>query len=46
MLRVFGDIHSGNCFKVKLLLEQLGAEYEWVTRHRDKSKSHRAVGQQ
>jgi glutathione S-transferase len=30
MLRVFGEINSGNCFKVKLLLEQLGAEYEWV----------------
>jgi glutathione S-transferase len=30
MLRVFGDIHSGNCFKVKLLLQQLGAEYEWL----------------
>lgn len=30
MLRVFGDIKSGNCFKIKLLLHQLGLEYEWV----------------
>jgi len=30
MLRVFGDIKSGNCFKAKLLLEQIGREYEWV----------------
>ncbi len=30
MLRVFGDIKSGNCFKIKLLLHQLGRDYEWV----------------
>jgi glutathione S-transferase len=30
MLRVLGDVKSGNCFKVKLILEQLGMEYEWV----------------
>jgi glutathione S-transferase len=30
MLRVYGDILSGNCYKVKLLLTQLGLEHEWV----------------
>jgi len=29
MFRVYGDMKSGNCFKVKLLLHQLGAPYEW-----------------
>ncbi|GAA5525015.1 hypothetical protein Maes01_01575 [Microbulbifer aestuariivivens] len=26
---VYGDIQSGNCFKVKLLLSLLGIEHEW-----------------
>jgi len=30
MLRLFGDVKSGNCFKVQLLLRQLGLQYEWV----------------
>ena len=30
MLRVYGDIVSGNCFKVRLLLELLHRPYEWV----------------
>jgi glutathione S-transferase len=30
MYRVYGDVYSGNCFKVKLVLEQLGIPYEWV----------------
>ncbi len=30
MLRVYGDILSGNCYKVKLLLTQLGLPYEWI----------------
>ena len=30
MFRVFGDVHSGNCYKVKLLLHQLHQPYEWV----------------
>jgi len=30
MLRVYGDIQSGNCYKVKLLLSQLGRPHEWV----------------
>ena len=29
VLRVYGDIQSGNCYKVKLLLELLGIEHEW-----------------
>ncbi|MEP7154696.1 MAG: glutathione S-transferase family protein [Betaproteobacteria bacterium] len=30
MVRVWGDIYSGNCFKVKLLLKQLKFPYEWI----------------
>lgn len=30
MLKVYGDLKSGNCYKVKLLLAQLGAEHEWL----------------
>ncbi|GAA0868979.1 glutathione S-transferase family protein [Brevundimonas basaltis] len=30
MLTVFGDIRSGNCLKVKWLLDSLGHDYRWV----------------
>ena len=30
MFKVYGDYQSGNCYKVKLMLHLLGAEYEWV----------------
>ncbi len=30
MLRVFGDVWSGNCYKVKLALTRLKIPYEWV----------------
>ncbi|WP_213876488.1 glutathione S-transferase family protein [Pseudomonas sp. dw_358] len=29
MFKVYGDYQSGNCYKVKLMLHLLGAEYEW-----------------
>jgi glutathione S-transferase len=29
MLKVYGMSSSGNCYKIKLLLEQLGRPYEW-----------------
>ena len=29
MYKVFGMSTSGNCYKIKLLLEQLGVEYQW-----------------
>ncbi|MCP5199011.1 MAG: glutathione S-transferase family protein [Gammaproteobacteria bacterium] len=29
MPHVYGDIHSGNCYKVKLLLTQLGIAHTW-----------------
>jgi len=29
-VRVWGDVYSGNCFKVKLLLDQLGQPYQWI----------------
>ncbi len=30
MLRVYGDVQSGNCYKVKLLLTQLGLPHRWI----------------
>jgi glutathione S-transferase len=30
MLKVYGDLQSGNCYKVKLLLCQLGLQHQWV----------------
>ncbi|MGA0545411.1 glutathione S-transferase family protein [Brevundimonas sp. VNH65] len=30
MLTVFGDIRSGNCLKVKWLLDRLGRDHQWV----------------
>ena len=30
MLKVYGDVLSGNCYKIKLLLEYLREPYEWV----------------
>lgn len=30
MLRVYGDVHSGNCFKVKLVLRQLEIDHDWM----------------
>lgn len=30
MYKVYGDYISGNCYKVKLMLNLLGSEYEWV----------------
>jgi glutathione S-transferase len=30
MYKVYGDYNSGNCYKVKLMLNQLGAEYQRV----------------
>lgn len=30
MYKVYGDVISGNCYKVKLILELLGQLYQWV----------------
>jgi len=30
MYKVYGDYNSGNCYKIKLMLNLLGAEYEWI----------------
>ncbi|PCJ16632.1 MAG: glutathione S-transferase [SAR86 cluster bacterium] len=30
MYKVYGDIQSGNCYKIKLLLSFLGLEHEWI----------------
>lgn len=30
MVKVYGDVRSGNCYKVKLMLHLLGLDYQWV----------------
>lgn len=30
MYKVYGDIQSGNCYKIKLLMNLLGVEHEWL----------------
>jgi glutathione S-transferase len=30
MLTVYGDVRSGNCLKVKWLLDRLGRDYQWI----------------
>ncbi|MCK5662920.1 MAG: glutathione S-transferase family protein [Thiotrichaceae bacterium] len=29
-MKIYGDIQSGNCYKIKLLLSFLDVEYEWI----------------
>ena len=29
-MKVYGDIQSGNCYKIKLLASLLGIEHEWI----------------
>lgn len=30
MVKVYGDIQSGNCYKIKLLMSYLSIEHEWI----------------
>lgn len=30
MYKVYGDYNSGNCYKIKLMLNLLGAQYQWI----------------
>lgn len=30
MYRIYGDLLSGNCYKIKLLLSFLGIEHQWI----------------
>ncbi|RJG04748.1 glutathione S-transferase family protein [Noviherbaspirillum cavernae] len=30
MVKVYGDIQSGNCYKIKLLMSLLGIAHEWI----------------
>ena len=30
MIRIFGDVNSGNCLKVKWVAERLGVAHEWI----------------
>ncbi|MHA3084493.1 glutathione S-transferase family protein [Acinetobacter sp. ANC 5383] len=39
-MKVYGDMLSGNCYKVKLLLGFLGIEYEWLHINVLKAESH------
>ena len=29
MITIYGDVYSGNCYKVKLVAEQLDYRYDW-----------------
>lgn len=39
-MKVYGDLLSGNCYKVKLLLEFLGIQHEWLHINVLKAESH------
>ena len=30
MFKVYGDVQSGNCYKIKLLLGLLAIEHQWI----------------
>lgn len=30
MYKVYGDYNSGNCYKIKLMLNLLGTQYQWI----------------
>jgi len=30
IIKVYGDIQSGNCYKIKLLMNMLGIEHQWI----------------
>lgn len=30
MYRIYGDLKSGNCYKIKLLMDLLDIDHEWV----------------
>jgi len=42
MLKVYGDLKSGNCYKVKLLLNLLNMPHEWIHVDILKSETHTA----
>jgi len=29
-MKIYGDVQSGNCYKIKLLAELIGLEYDWI----------------
>jgi glutathione S-transferase len=43
MLRIYGDVLSGNCYKVKLLAGLLGLAYDWVHVNITKGESRTAA---
>jgi glutathione S-transferase len=42
MYTIYGDVNSGNCYKVKLLVEQLALPYTWVAVDILKKETHSA----
>lgn len=40
MLKVYGDIQSGNCYKIKLMMALLGIEHEWIPVNILKGETH------
>jgi len=39
-MKVYGDIYSGNCYKIKLLMSLLGIKHEWIHIDIKKDESH------
>ncbi|MGD9841902.1 MAG: glutathione S-transferase family protein [Steroidobacteraceae bacterium] len=42
MLKVYGDVYSGNCYKIKLLMKQLDIKHEWIHVDLLKQETHTA----
>ena len=40
MIKVYGDLLSGNCYKVKLILHMLDIQHEWIHIDITKSETH------
>ncbi len=30
MMKIYGDVHSGNCYKLKLICSLLGIDHDWI----------------
>ena len=44
MITIYGMRASGNCYKLQLLLDQLGRDYRWVDVDSSQGESCREIG--
>jgi glutathione S-transferase len=42
MIKIYGDIYSGNCYKIKLAAVQLGVAHQWININAVKNETHTA----